>query len=257
MVDWFCHGAVLRPPRHGRLLREFVPFLGKNQRARCRKNRVPENGPKPPKQKRGRQILPNAAFYLLFLEIAGAGFEPTTFGLWVRHPWFETLVSCGIHYLSGFSACQPCQDFRFKWFCGPKMARKNPQSFPPVTKKSSGLAAHECHRAANARNDASKNYAQLFGEIKTRINTARIQASISVNRELINLYLDIGQHIMQSQAGSGWVNQLLNGYRETYVAFPRHARVLGQESLGHAPPLWELPKVSKTATACRRNSMGP
>lgn len=89
-------------------------------------------------------------------------------------------------------------------------------------KKSSGLVRRtNATVPANARNDASKNYAQLLGEIKTRINTARIQASISVNRELINLYLDIGQHIMQSQAGSGWGKSIVERLsRDLRRAFP-------------------------------------
>jgi len=48
------------------------------------------------------------------------------------------------------------------------------------------------------------DYPKVLEEIKTRVRTARIQASLSVNRELITLYWEIGRLILQRQEAEGW-----------------------------------------------------
>ncbi len=47
-------------------------------------------------------------------------------------------------------------------------------------------------------------YAAFLGELKTRIRTAQIRAALSVNRELIQLYWDIGRAIILKQETVGW-----------------------------------------------------
>ncbi len=47
-------------------------------------------------------------------------------------------------------------------------------------------------------------YRALLTDIKTRIRAARIKASLSVNRELICLYWDIGGLIVNRQRTEGW-----------------------------------------------------
>jgi predicted nuclease of restriction endonuclease-like (RecB) superfamily len=47
-------------------------------------------------------------------------------------------------------------------------------------------------------------YLQLVGELKAKIAAARLRASLSVNRELILLYWDIGREILVRQQGEGW-----------------------------------------------------
>jgi len=47
-------------------------------------------------------------------------------------------------------------------------------------------------------------YSGLFGDIKTRIQTAQVRAILSVNAELVRLYWDIGQLIDARQQQQGW-----------------------------------------------------
>ncbi len=48
------------------------------------------------------------------------------------------------------------------------------------------------------------DYAALVGEIKSRIRTAQYQALRTVNRELIDLYWNIGKLIVERQQGETW-----------------------------------------------------
>jgi hypothetical protein len=50
------------------------------------------------------------------------------------------------------------------------------------------------------------DYAELLEDLKSRIRTARVQAALAVNRELVLLYWDIGRSILTqvaTQAFSG------------------------------------------------------
>src|SRR3954470_13516608 len=49
-----------------------------------------------------------------------------------------------------------------------------------------------------------KGYEKFLGELKERIRTAQLRASISVNRELILLYWQIGRDILARQKEHGW-----------------------------------------------------
>ncbi|MFQ4140914.1 YhcG family protein [Chlorogloeopsis sp. ULAP02] len=53
-------------------------------------------------------------------------------------------------------------------------------------------------------NPISDNYTDLLMEIKQRIRSAQYEALKAVNRELINLYWDIGQMIFTRQQEVGW-----------------------------------------------------
>jgi predicted nuclease of restriction endonuclease-like (RecB) superfamily len=48
------------------------------------------------------------------------------------------------------------------------------------------------------------DYPKLLEEIKARVHASRIRASVSVNRELILLYWEIGRLILQRQEAEGW-----------------------------------------------------
>lgn len=50
----------------------------------------------------------------------------------------------------------------------------------------------------------SQDYSHWLGEMKSRIQSARISVARSVNRELILLYWDIGQAIVEKQNAYGW-----------------------------------------------------
>jgi len=47
-------------------------------------------------------------------------------------------------------------------------------------------------------------YADLLGNIKTRIRQAQVRATISANTEMILMYWDIGRIIMERQQQEGW-----------------------------------------------------
>ena len=68
----------------------------------------------------------------------------------------------------------------------------------------------------------STDYAAWLCELKARVVSARISAARSVNRELVLLYWDIGQGIVEKQAEHGWgdgvVDALASDLRE---AFPQ------------------------------------
>ncbi|NEU80640.1 PDDEXK nuclease domain-containing protein [Nostoc sp. UIC 10630] len=53
-------------------------------------------------------------------------------------------------------------------------------------------------------NPVSDNYRHLPMEIKQRIRSAQYEALKAVNREMINLYWDIGQIIVTQQQGASW-----------------------------------------------------
>ncbi len=52
-------------------------------------------------------------------------------------------------------------------------------------------------------------YRSLLGEIKARIRSAQLAALRSVNRELIELYWDIGRLIVQRQEGETWGRRIV------------------------------------------------
>lgn len=77
-------------------------------------------------------------------------------------------------------------------------------------------------------NIVGKDYVQFLNEIKLRIVTARIQAIRSVNKELINLYWEIGKSIVERQKQFGWgkgvVEQLSRDLTNEYANFEGFSR---------------------------------
>jgi predicted nuclease of restriction endonuclease-like (RecB) superfamily len=55
-----------------------------------------------------------------------------------------------------------------------------------------------------------KDYQSLLSDIKSRIRTAQIRASLSVNRELIKLYWDVGEMIVNRQRVEGWGKSIVD-----------------------------------------------
>jgi len=68
----------------------------------------------------------------------------------------------------------------------------------------------------------SPDYKDWLGELQARVHSARISAAAAVNRELVLLYWDIGQGIVEKQEQFGWgdgaIDQLASDLRH---AFPR------------------------------------
>jgi hypothetical protein len=50
---------------------------------------------------------------------------------------------------------------------------------------------------------------EFLGELKERIRTARLRASLAANRELIELYWHIGRSVVEKQKTSGWGNAVI------------------------------------------------
>lgn len=55
-----------------------------------------------------------------------------------------------------------------------------------------------------------KDYQRLLRDIKSRIRGAQIRASLSVNRELIKLYWDVGRMIVNRQRVEGWGKSIVD-----------------------------------------------
>ena len=53
-------------------------------------------------------------------------------------------------------------------------------------------------------------YQILLRELKERIRTARLQAALAVNQELILLYWGIGREILERQAREGWGSRVID-----------------------------------------------
>src|SRR5208337_1658209 len=65
-----------------------------------------------------------------------------------------------------------------------------------------------------------KDYEQFLGELKERIRTAQLRAAVSVNRELVLLYWQIGRDILARQKQHGWgakvIEQLASDLRREF-----------------------------------------
>ncbi len=55
----------------------------------------------------------------------------------------------------------------------------------------------------------NKDYRHLFSEIKSKVQTSRLQAALAVNREVIQLYWFIGKKIIEKQSETRWGDKLL------------------------------------------------
>src|SRR4051812_9731653 len=55
-----------------------------------------------------------------------------------------------------------------------------------------------------------KGYEKFLGELKERIRTAQLKAAVSVNRELIQLYWQIGKALVERQKTEGWGKSIID-----------------------------------------------
>ena len=56
----------------------------------------------------------------------------------------------------------------------------------------------------------NKEYIHLLNDIKARVRSAQIKAAISVNKELIGLYWDVGRMIAEKQAKGKWGDSIVD-----------------------------------------------
>ena len=65
------------------------------------------------------------------------------------------------------------------------------------------------------------NYASWLSELKQRIQSAQQRATLSVNRELILLYWQIGHDILERQQAQGWGAKVIDQLaHDLMAAFP-------------------------------------
>ncbi|HEY9713799.1 MAG TPA: PDDEXK nuclease domain-containing protein [Chroococcales cyanobacterium] len=65
-------------------------------------------------------------------------------------------------------------------------------------------------QVSKTNSEISKSYATLLSELKDQIQNAQVQAALSVNRELIILYWQIGNGILQRQQVEGWGSKIID-----------------------------------------------
>lgn len=69
--------------------------------------------------------------------------------------------------------------------------------------------------------DLPDGYADLLEDLKSRIQTARVKAMLAVNRELVLLYWQIGQSIVERQQAEGWGKAIIEWLAtDIQAAFP-------------------------------------
>lgn len=75
--------------------------------------------------------------------------------------------------------------------------------------------------AGMSKKIAIVNYSEFFKEIKQRIRSAQYEALKTVNKELIQLYWDIGKKIVDSQEKHGWGKSIVESLaKDLQVEFP-------------------------------------
>ena len=85
-------------------------------------------------------------------------------------------------------------------------------------------------------------YGPLLAELKSRVRAAQVKAALSVNRELIALYWDIGRVILQRQQAEGWGAKVRQdpftgaaGQRISGIPAPSAGRSSGGEDVINVP----------------------
>jgi predicted nuclease of restriction endonuclease-like (RecB) superfamily len=84
------------------------------------------------------------------------------------------------------------------------MARKQSDTPKAKDKTSARPGRLPPARRESAADALPASYAALLNDLKGRIRTAQVKATLAVNRELIGLYWDIGRSIVERQKAEGW-----------------------------------------------------
>ncbi len=71
------------------------------------------------------------------------------------------------------------------------------------------------------KNIVTKEYQELFSDLKNRVVSSRYKAALSVNKELILLYHHIGTRILEAQSQQGWGAKVIDQLSKDLVSeFP-------------------------------------
>jgi predicted nuclease of restriction endonuclease-like (RecB) superfamily len=79
----------------------------------------------------------------------------------------------------------------------------------PAKPKPSNPARPERQIVKPPRAGLPSGYAKFLEDVKSRIRTAQVKAALSVNRELIQLYWDVGKTIVEAQKNKGYGKQVV------------------------------------------------
>ncbi|MBI1928516.1 DUF1016 domain-containing protein [Candidatus Poribacteria bacterium] len=89
-----------------------------------------------------------------------------------------------------------------------------------MTRKLTSRKKRDPSLAQGAIKDLLPGYEEFLHDLKARIRSAQIKAALSVNRELIGLYWEIGKAIVERQERAGWgdavVEQLAKDLRHEF-----------------------------------------
>ena len=78
---------------------------------------------------------------------------------------------------------------------------------------------------------APDSYVQFLADLKTRIRAAQVRASLSVNRELVLLYWQIGRDILERQDRERWGAKVIDRLAtDLKTSLSRHEGILAAQS---------------------------
>ena len=80
-------------------------------------------------------------------------------------------------------------------------------------------------------NITDNNYKKFLDDLKSRVETSRYQATLSVNRELVLLYHHIGTEILKSQNKHGWGAKIIGSISFLVDPFMRKFRTLVSQGI--------------------------
>ena len=90
-----------------------------------------------------------------------------------------------------------------------------------ITRDGTGSVANRERSSPTDSVALPDGYGQLLADLKERIRDARTRASVSVNRELVLLYWEIGQCILERQREEGWGARVIDHLaRDLRRSFP-------------------------------------
>ena len=102
---------------------------------------------------------------------------------------------------------------------------------------------------------APDDYAQFLADLKSRIQTAQLRASLAVNRELVLLYWQIGRDILDRQERQSWGAKVIDRLAaDLKRAFP-DMKGFSPRNLKYAGICWRLARGGICASGACTNHL--